>query len=140
MDLVPFNPRERYTIYGAALAGCVFVRIPSRKTIAGGVRPGTEMRETHAVIESEAAGDLPGIRRVKLRRDVAERRGHVEILFRIGRHLTNEHVRVGVATGVPCPTGEPHRAIDCIIAGLLVPSPLPVKTELGGVRFPNLNQ
>src|SRR5690242_20278119 len=98
------------------------------------------MRHAQAVIKSEAARNLPGIRSVKLLAEIAESGDHIEVQFRILRHLADKHVRVGIPASTSAPIAEHHRAVDGAVAGLLVPGTLPIETELGGVRSPNLGQ
>ena len=98
------------------------------------------MREAHAVIQSQATGNLPGICRIEFRRDVAERGNDVEILFRILGSLAGEHVRIRVAGGTPTPASEDHRPVNGSVARLFVPGALPVEAKLGRVCLPHLHQ
>src|SRR5690348_16085293 len=95
------------------------------------------MREAHAVVQGQTARNLPGIRCVEIRRDVAESWSHVEIQLGILRGLAYQHIRVSIPRSTAPPITEDHRTVDGSVAGLLVPGALPVEAELRGVRPPD---
>src|SRR6185437_14769904 len=85
------------------------------------------------------AANLPRVRPVEFRRNIAESRNGIEVLFGVLARLPNQHIRIGIAGGSATPATEHGATVDRAISWLRIPSTLPVKAHLGGMRSPDLD-